>query len=100
MLKQCNLVELFSGIGSQAKALKNLGVQVNILGTCEWDVHAIAAYDVIHNFPELPADIEAMGKEQLLDILKKYTFSNSGKSCSRVEKSSDVNSNTSGKSRG
>ena len=79
MLKQCNLVELFSGIGSQAKALKNLGVQVNILGTCEWDVHAIAAYDVIHNSPELPADIEAMGKEQLLDILKKYTFSNSGK---------------------
>ena len=51
MLKQCNLVELFSGIGSQAKALKNLGVQVNILGTCEWDVHAIAAYDVIHNSP-------------------------------------------------
>ena len=79
MLKQCNLVELFSGIGSQAKALKNLGVQVNILGTCEWDVHAIAAYDVIHNSPELPANIEAMGKEQLLDILKKYTFSNSGK---------------------
>ena len=74
-----NLVELFSGIGSQAKALKNLGVKVNTLGTSEWDVHAIAAYDVIHNSPEIPAEVESMSKEQLLDILSNYTFSNSGK---------------------
>lgn len=79
MLKQCNLVELFSGIGSQLKALNNLGIQVNTLGTSEWDVHAIAAYDVIHNSPEIPAEIESMDKEQLLTILKEYTFSNSGK---------------------
>lgn len=79
MRKTCNLVELFSGIGSQAKALKNLGLQVNTLGTSEWDVHAIAAYDVIHNSPEIPAEIEAMNKDQLLETLKKYTFSNSGK---------------------
>ena len=55
MHKTYNLVELFSGIGSQAKALKNLGIKVNTLGTSEWDVHAIAAYDVIHNSPEIPA---------------------------------------------
>ena len=35
-----NLVELFSGIGSQAKALKNIGCTVKTLGTCEWDLHA------------------------------------------------------------
>ena len=70
-------MELFSGIGSQAKALKNLGVQVNILGTCEWDVHAIAAYDVIHNSPELPANIEAMGKkDKAVDLLQ---YVNQGK---------------------
>lgn len=79
MLNQCNLVELFSGIGSQAKALKNLGVKVNTLGSSEWDVHAIAAYDVIHNSPEIPTDIQKMTKQELLDLLKKYTFSNSGK---------------------
>lgn len=79
MLKSCNLVELFSGIGSQAKALKNLGIQVNIMGTSEWDVHAIAAYDVIHNSPNIPDEVESMSKEQLLEILQKYTFSNSGK---------------------
>ena len=51
-----NLVEFFSGIGSQAKALKNLGVKVKTIGTCEWDLHAFIAYDAIHHSPELPAD--------------------------------------------
>lgn len=79
MIKECNLVEFFSGIGSQAKALKNLGIKVNTVGTCEWDVHAIAAYDMIHNSPEIPDDISAMEKEELLEKLAPYTFSNSGK---------------------
>ena len=79
MLNTCNLVELFSGIGSQAKALKNLGLQVNTLGTSEWDVHAIAAYDVIHNSPTIPDDVQNMSKDELLDALRGYTFSNSGK---------------------
>lgn len=79
MEKTYNLVELFSGIGSQAKALKNLGINVEIQGTCEWDVHALAAYDVIHNSPEIPDEIADMSKDQLLKILRNYTFSNSGK---------------------
>ena len=79
MEKTYNLVELFSGIGSQAKALKNLGLNVNIQGTCEWDVHALAAYDVIHNSPEIPDRIANMSKDALLKILRNYTFSNSGK---------------------
>ena len=79
MRKTYNLVELFSGIGSQAKALKNLGIDVNLLGTSEWDIHAIAAYDVIHNSPEIPDEVENMNKEELLKLLAKYTFSNSGK---------------------
>lgn len=73
------MIELFSGIGSQAKALKNLGINVNTLGTCEWDIHAIIAYDVIHNQQDLPDDISAMKKDTLLEVLSKYTFSNSGK---------------------
>lgn len=43
MEKTYNIVELFSGIGSQAAALKNLGVKINTVGTSEWDVHAIVA---------------------------------------------------------
>ena len=79
MEKTYNLVELFSGIGSQAKALKNLGINVKIQGTCEWDVHALAAYDVIHNSPEIPDEIADMSKDQLLKILCNYTFSNKAK---------------------
>lgn len=79
MDKKYNIVELFSGIGSQAKALKNLGVKINTLATCEWDVHAIVAYDRIHTSTELPSDIADMSKEDLLENLKKYKFSNSGK---------------------
>lgn len=74
-----NVVELFSGIGSQAKALRNIGIDVNTVGTCEWDIHAIIAYDLIHNPAQVPDDIAQMSNEEILDELKKYTFSNSGK---------------------
>ena len=49
-----NLVELFSGIGSQAKALKNLGIEIGQSYTCEWDIHAFVAYDAIHHSAVLP----------------------------------------------
>jgi len=74
-----NLVELFSGIGSQAKALKNIGCTVKTLGTCEWDLHAFIAYDAIHSSNKLPDDVSSMSKEELLDILSAYALSNSGK---------------------
>lgn len=74
-----NLVELFSGIGSQAKALKNLGADIYTAGTCEWDLHAFIAYDAIHHSPELPPDVVGMQKEDILKELQVYTLSNSGK---------------------
>ena len=75
----CNIVEFFSGIGSQAKALKNLGYNINALGTCEWDIHAFIAYDAIHNDTDIPDNIQQMPKEQILEILKSFTLSNDGK---------------------
>ena len=79
MNQTCNIVELFSGIGSQAKALKNLGYTINTLGTCEWDLHAFIAYDAIHNSAELPEDVAQMKKEDILKKLSVYTLSNNGK---------------------
>ena len=58
-----NIVELFSGIGSQAKALKNIGLEISTAGTCEWDVHALVAYDAIHNSPDLPFEVLKLKKE-------------------------------------
>lgn len=74
MNQTCNIVELFSGIGSQAKALKNLGYKVNTLGTCEWDLHAFIAYDAIHSSPELPETIARMGKAEILKKLESYPY--------------------------
>lgn len=74
-----NLVEFFSGIGSQARALENLNVKINTLGTCEWDIHAFVAYDAIHNSPAIDPEISEMEKPDILEILKKYTLSNDGK---------------------
>lgn len=46
------LVELFSGIGSQVKSLQRVSKKhnkkVEVLGTCEWDIHAFLAYHLIH----------------------------------------------------
>ena len=65
-----NLVEFFSGIGSQARALENLNLNINTLGTCEWDIHAFIAYDAIHNSPDIDKEISEMDKSTLLSILK------------------------------
>ena len=69
-----NLVELFSGIGSQAKALKNLNVDINTVGTSEWDIHALVAYDIIHRGGNIPEDIQKMSKSDLLNLLSGYTW--------------------------
>ena len=74
-----NLVELFSGIGSQAKALSNIGMKTNVIGTCEWDIQAFCAYDAIHNNTTVPKSIQNMSKEEILGELSKYTLSNNGK---------------------
>lgn len=78
-----NIVELFSGIGSQAKAFERLSKKRNfkfqILNTCEWDVHAIVAYDYIHRGMKIPKKVEKMSKTELLDELLKLSLSNDGK---------------------
>ena len=78
-----NIVELFSGIGSQAKAFERLAkkrhFQVNVLKTCEWDVHAIVAYDYIHNGPALDKRTIGLKREELLEKLGKLSLSNDGK---------------------
>ena len=79
MSKHYKIVELFSGIGSQAKALKNLGVDIDVQATCEWDIHAFVAYDATHNSTSIPEAVKKKSKSELFDKLRKYTLSNSGK---------------------
>lgn len=79
MKNKYNIVELFSGIGSQAKALKNIDIPIYVQNTCEWDMHAFIAYDAIHESTENIKKSLDLSKEDLLEILKKYTLSNDGK---------------------
>lgn len=46
--KKIRLIELFSGYGSQALALKYLGIPFEHWKTCEWAVKSIQAYKDIH----------------------------------------------------
>lgn len=83
-MKTCfNIVELFSGIGSQAKAFERISKRKNIkfkvLNTCEWDVHAIVAYDFIHNGPTLHEKAKKASRDQILKKLNKLNLSNDGK---------------------
>lgn len=46
--KPIRLIELFSGYGSQALALKYLGIPFEHYKTCEWAIKSIQAYKDIH----------------------------------------------------
>lgn len=73
------VVEAFSGIGSQAKALERLGKEFEILATIEWDINAICAYDIIHHGKPNLRKYQNYSKNQLISILNQYTLSSDGK---------------------
>ena len=54
-------------------------MDIEVVATCEWDIHAFVAYDAIHVSPELTFDSLKMTKEELLEELKAYNLSNDGK---------------------
>ncbi len=78
-----NIVELFSGIGSQAKAFERLAkkrkIEFKVLNTCEWDVHAILAYDYIHNGPSIDKGTAKLTHDDLIKRLSALDLSNDGK---------------------
>lgn len=78
-MKKFKIVELFSGIGSQARALKNIGINIDVQATCEWDIHAFVAYDAIHNDEFILDSILQISKEEIIKKLSKYSLSNDGK---------------------
>ncbi|WP_444705149.1 hypothetical protein ACT1UH_01475 [Mycoplasma sp. 332] len=51
-MRKIKLFEMFSGIGSQYKALKNLEHKLNFkavsLGACDFYIDAIISYMIIH----------------------------------------------------
>ncbi|PQL58832.1 DNA (cytosine-5-)-methyltransferase [Veillonella infantium] len=74
-----NVVEAFSGIGSQAKALKKLGIDYKVVNILEWDISAFVAYDFIHNGAPDITPYKNLTKKELLDKLIPLNLSIDGK---------------------
>ena len=63
--KPVRLIELFAGIGSQAKALKRLGVEFEHYRVCEFDKYAVTSYNAVHGTNFEPSDITKWKGEDL-----------------------------------
>ena len=63
--KPIRLIELFAGIGSQAKALTNLGVEFEHYRICEFDKYAVTSYNAINGTNFQPSDITKLKGEDL-----------------------------------
>lgn len=69
------LIELFGGIGSQAMALRNLGVDFEHWRLCEWDRFAVASYNAIHGTNFEPSDIQKLrGGDLGITNTDKFTY--------------------------
>ena len=67
--KTIRLIEFFAGYGSQALALKYLGVKFEHWKICEWAVKSIQAYKDIH-FPDKDVEFkEERTKEEMVEFL-------------------------------
>lgn len=55
--KPIRLIELFAGIGSQAKALKNIGANFEHYRICEFDKYAVQSYNAVYGTDFKTSDI-------------------------------------------
>jgi DNA (cytosine-5)-methyltransferase 1 len=63
--KPIRLIELFAGIGSQAKALKNIGANFEHWRVCEFDEHALRSYNAVHGTNFVTSDITKLTASDL-----------------------------------
>ena len=79
--KPIRLIELFAGIGSQAKALERLGVKFEHYRVCEFDQYAITSYNAIHGTDFEVGDVKTWSGSDLgivdtneYDYILTYSF--------------------------
>ncbi len=78
--KPVRLIELFAGVGSQAMALRDLGVDFEHYRISEWEVNANRSYKAIHN-PDANTDYSKKFEKfkWLARVLYEYGISVDGK---------------------
>lgn len=67
--KPIRLIEFFAGYGSQALALKYLGIPFESWRICEWAYKSIDAYKHIHYFEDNTDHSEFLSKDDIVDLL-------------------------------
>lgn len=77
--KPVRLIELFAGIGSQAKALQNLGVDFEKWVISEWEVNATKSYKAIHCENDNTDYSKGLTQKELINALFSMGISNDGK---------------------
>lgn len=84
------LFDSFAGIGALHKALKNIGVSVDLVGISEVDIDAIISYDAIH-INNKSLKFSSYSKEEAQDYLIKrnigYDFKKNKSKISRMKES-------------
>lgn len=77
--KPVRLIELFAGVGSQAMALRNLGVPFENYLICEWETHAVASYRAIHMPDDTKDYSEGLTDDEITAELVRLGISVNGK---------------------
>lgn len=73
--KPVRLIELFAGIGSQAKALENLGVPFETYRVVEFDRYALLSYNAVHHTQFTVSDIRDLkGGDLRITDTDKYEY--------------------------
>lgn len=73
--KPIRLIELFAGIGAQAKALENLGIPFEHYCICEFDKYAVKSYNAVHGTSWETSDITQIHADSVCVCdTDKYTY--------------------------
>lgn len=88
-----NVIELFSGIGAQAQALKEARIQHRIVATCDIDKYSNRVYEALHGEKNNIGDIKKVEKLPKADLIT-YSFPCTDISISGKMKGFDKGSNT------
>ncbi|MEG1882031.1 MAG: DNA cytosine methyltransferase, partial [Clostridia bacterium] len=66
------IVELFAGLGSQTQALKNIGVEHEVVAISEIDKYAVQSYEALHGKANNLGDITKIQELPQADL---WTYS-------------------------
>ena len=79
--KKLRVFEAFSGVGAQHMALRNLGIDFEVVAISDWEINATASYAAIHVGKENMRDFSnGLSEETLNERLFRLGISSDGKS--------------------